>query len=74
MLASLSLCLCSALSKVMFVQDLRKQAGAQISATLQHALSFHHHREAICVTIVQGDNDQQRFVCRRVFRNMLLGS
>lgn len=34
MQASLSLCLCSALPKVMFVQDLRKQAEAQISATL----------------------------------------
>lgn len=32
MQAPLSLCLCSALPKVMFVQDLRKQAEAQILA------------------------------------------
>lgn len=45
--AGFSLCLRSALSKVMFVQDTGKQAVTQISATFLDALSFHHDCEDV---------------------------
>lgn len=67
----LSLGLCSAVSKVMFVQDLKKQAGAQVSATWWDAPSFQHPWEVTRKTAVQLEGVAQRFVPWRVFRNML---